>query len=72
MEIGLKGQLESLTVRISRHYNCQSVYNYQSVSYCFINSKWLFAILVLNDFWYIAWAYMVANYKKYCERFSFS
>ena len=29
-------------------------------------------ILVLNDSWYIAWVYMVANYKKCGERFSFS
>ena len=32
MEIGLKGQLESLNVQISRHYNCQSVY-YKFVYY---------------------------------------
>ena len=28
-------------------------------------------ISVLNDSWYIAWVYMVGNYRKYCERFSF-
>ena len=49
MEIGLKGQPGSLNVRISRQYNCQSVYyNYQSVNYRLLTASDC-KILVLND-----------------------